>query len=59
MIEADGLLDRPVAHRLLQEFNDCEVSPPPHGSYRKQTFYLRQNDGAHAPFVEFWAHRVS
>ena len=58
MLKSDGLLDRPVAHRLLREFEGAEICPPSFGCYRHQTFYLRQNDGAHGPFVEFKAWRA-
>lgn len=61
MLEANGLLDRPVARRLLAEFEqsaaDGTFSAPARGYMRSQKFYLDANrlDG---PRVEFFALRV-
>lgn len=48
MLEGNGLLDRPIAHKLLAQFNACEVSPPPLGYKRFEVFRL--NDFASVTF---------
>jgi hypothetical protein len=40
MIEGQGLLDRPIAWKLKNEFEACEISPPGRGYYRLQRFTL-------------------
>lgn len=44
MLEARGLLDRPVAKRLESEFENCEISPPALGYMRSQVFYLNPDE---------------
>ena len=58
MLASEGLLDRPVALRLVKEMTDCEISPPNPGYYRSQTFYLRPDEKGYSAFVEFTARRV-
>jgi hypothetical protein len=53
MLAANGLLDRPIAHRLIAEAESCEVSPPSPGYLRSQRIRLDEFNS-----VEFWAHRV-
>lgn len=53
MLESAGLLDRPIAHRLLSQFKACEISPPRLGYERREVFRL--NDFAS---VIFTARRV-
>ena len=57
MLEADALLDRPIARKLAKAALDCDVSPPPLGYYRVERFKLRADD-PFSPFVEFRAHRI-
>lgn len=40
MLEANGLRDRPIAWKLVDQFNKCNVSPPPRGHYRFERFRL-------------------
>lgn len=58
MLASEGLLDRPVALRLVKEMMDCEIAPPKPGYYRSQTFYLRPDKKGYSAFVEFTARRV-
>lgn len=53
MLEGNGLLDRPVAHRLMHQFDACEIAPPRHGYYRREVFKL--SSGEH---VIFCAERI-
>ena len=53
MLEANGLLDRPVAYRLINEAESCEVSPPPRGHLRQQRIKLDEYNS-----VEFYATRA-
>ncbi len=48
MLAANGLLDRPCADRLVSEAMACEVSPPPRGHMRAQSFKL--SNGASVTF---------
>lgn len=58
LLASESLLDRPVAQRLVAEFDACEIAPPKPGYYRSQTFYLMPDKKGHAAFVEFTARRV-
>lgn len=52
MLKDASLLDRPIAHTLMQEVADCTIAPPRPGYWRFQKFKLA--DGA---FVTFEAGR--
>lgn len=57
MLEARGLLDRPVAKRLEAEFDACDTSAPAMGYMRSQIFYLDPSETMGAQ-VRFSAIRV-
>lgn len=40
MLHSAALLDRPIAWRLLKQFQQCEISPPPMGYCRREIFRL-------------------
>jgi len=44
MCESEGLLDRPVAHRLIAELDAADISPVKPGWTRKIEFRLREKE---------------
>lgn len=52
MIAGNGLLDRPIAWKLKEQFDKCEISSPPIGHYRRERFELN------GEYVEFRAERI-
>ena len=40
MLKGQALLDRSIAHKLMNEVDKAEISPPPLGYYRVQTFAI-------------------
>lgn len=56
MVRSQALLDRPIAHIVMEQYAAFEeaIRPPVQGWYTTKTFRLRPNDG---PSVTFRAYR--
>ncbi len=53
MLAGFGMLDRPVAYRLMNEARAVDVSPPPRGHYRRSVIKFDDFNR-----VTFFAHRA-